>query len=527
MNDREPNESTRLLASHGQENESPLIQPEGNEGVASSPPGARRTILAVVSVQVILYIGSFVSLAAQLAILEDIVCKKYYEERLPTFNVSGEDRCKADAVQSEVAFINGWKDVFEILPAIALAVPYGALADRIGRKKVFLLAIIGIALNDLWIRVVFWFHDLFPVRAVWLSGVWQAIGAGAATLSSLSHVMVADVCPSDQRTTAFSYLQSATMVAQFLFVPIGGSLIPIDPWIPMFISTAATALGFLGALFFIPETIPPTALGNHNRVVDTETSVEEESSGRIRNPDSVKANSPEIWKAVKSTTKTTARWVFAHGKLVLVLTCFFMCSIGQQAGGSLFLQYASKRLDWSLGKASFFISLGAGINLVVHAIGIPALSSFMLWRLNLHEILKDKRIAQISGLFLVLGTGTTFAAGSWASLAAGQVLTSLGLAFVVPARSIVTSMVPKKHLAALYTAISVLLYGGMLTGAPLLAAAFHWGLRIGGLWLGMPFFLACVCFSLASLAVSSAPSNIDAGHDVVSEVEDEVDRTGF
>lgn len=129
----------------------------------------------------------------------------------------------------------------------------------------------------------------------------------------------------------------------------------------------------------------------------------------------------------------------------------------------------------------------------------------MLWRLNLHEIVKDKRIAQISGLFLVLGTGIAFAAESWAALVLGQVLTSMGLAFGVPVRSIVTSMVAQKHLAALYTTVSVLLYGGMLTGGPLLASAFHWGLRIGGLWLGMPFLVACICFSLALLAVSSAP----------------------
>lgn len=40
------------------------------------------------------------------------------------------------------------------LAAIILAVPYGALADRIGRKKIFLLAIVGIGMNDLWMRMI-------------------------------------------------------------------------------------------------------------------------------------------------------------------------------------------------------------------------------------------------------------------------------------------------------------------------------------------------------------------------------------
>ena len=43
---------------------------------------------------------------------------------------------------------------------MALTIPYGMLADRIGRKKVLLLAILGLFMNDAWIRLVceFVFH---------------------------------------------------------------------------------------------------------------------------------------------------------------------------------------------------------------------------------------------------------------------------------------------------------------------------------------------------------------------------------
>jgi hypothetical protein len=45
-------------------------------------------------------------------------------------------------------------DALTELSAIILAVPYGTLADRIGRKKIFLLAIVGIGMNDLWMRMI-------------------------------------------------------------------------------------------------------------------------------------------------------------------------------------------------------------------------------------------------------------------------------------------------------------------------------------------------------------------------------------
>jgi hypothetical protein len=44
-----------------------------------------------------------------------------------------------------------------------------------------------------------WFPQVFPVRAVLIAGLWQAIGSGAATLSSITHALVADACPEEQR----------------------------------------------------------------------------------------------------------------------------------------------------------------------------------------------------------------------------------------------------------------------------------------------------------------------------------------
>lgn len=127
MGDRDPDESTRLFDSHQD-----LSEPENSlsslrrqpHGVDAPGASVWRTILTVAAVQVLLNVGSFVSLAAQLAILEDIVCEEYYRNR-PSYGA--DNRCKVDAVQTEVAFINGWKDVFEILPGTVRASVYNSL----------------------------------------------------------------------------------------------------------------------------------------------------------------------------------------------------------------------------------------------------------------------------------------------------------------------------------------------------------------------------------------------------------------
>ena len=126
--------------------------------------------------------GFYLSAAPQTAIFERIICHKYYPDLNTTAIVDsgGESAsiCKSEAVQSELALVNGWKDTFDMIPSmlvamfktfpvrldgtdlvynspgILLAVPYGVLADRWGRKPVILLGIVGTVLGEIWLRVV-------------------------------------------------------------------------------------------------------------------------------------------------------------------------------------------------------------------------------------------------------------------------------------------------------------------------------------------------------------------------------------
>ncbi|KAL2206789.1 MFS general substrate transporter [Sarocladium strictum] len=449
--------------------------------------GDRGTVLRIFAVFLPLVMASYISFAAETAILQQIVCDNYYGK--PSLDTNAQDRCKVRQVQAEVATINGWRSVFEILPPMVVIVPYGMLADRIGRKPVFLLAICGCFLSDLWVRTIFWFADVIPVRAIWFAGLWQLIGAGALSMQSIVHVMVADACAPDQRTTAFAQIQSASLLAEFMFVPVGGALLEINPWICLFASSSLMVVGFVATLLFVPETW---------------RSVETEQGQCVAGQAQSKWHLLDLWKSFLANLITLMKWARDNGRVVLIITAFFTCTLGRGASGPLFLQYTSKRLGWSLGKASYLVALGAGVNLIVHAFAIPALSIYLLQQLHLHEISKDKRIAQLSGIFLISGSILIFLAASARNLVTGHVVASLGLAFLVPVRSVVTSMVPQEHRGLLYTVIAIFTFAGMLTGGPTLAAIFRWGMDTGDFWTGLPFAMAASCYALALLAVSVA-----------------------
>jgi MFS family permease len=95
--------------------------------------------------------GFYLTVPAQTKIFEDIICRQY----------EAEGDCKVALVQSELAAVNGWKDTFDALPGILLSIPYGVLADRIGRKPCLLLGLLGVILGEIWARIVCMFRRLW------------------------------------------------------------------------------------------------------------------------------------------------------------------------------------------------------------------------------------------------------------------------------------------------------------------------------------------------------------------------------
>ncbi|KAM7192298.1 Major facilitator superfamily domain containing protein [Rhypophila sp. PSN 637] len=508
-----PEETSRVL---------PQLETSTRNGGAKSgkPPDAWRTILSVAAFILMLSFSGDLGFVPQTAILQDIVCDKYYAQHVadgPAL-ASPAERCLIEPVQSEVAYINGWKDSLEILPAMLLALPYGALADRIGRKPVLLLAVIGCFLNDSWTRIVYWFSNTFPVRLVWLGGLGQAIGAGSPTLTSVCFVLVADVAPVDQRTTAFSYIQSATVLSKVIFVPIGGALNEINPWLPMFLSSACMILSIFVLIIFVPETLQPASGALDNGDGDLQEDEEAESSPLLRHvEDAIDTTATstdtkdagiktQLLEQAANLKITFSEWTVQHPRVGLLMLCFFLAFMGEMAFNTLLLQFTEKRLGWSLGEASYIVSLGAGVQVLNLLVLLPLCSNFLLARFQLHETSKDKVITQTSGVLLVVGSILMFFAHSWVELVAGQLLSHIGYAFTLPLRSIVTSMVDKSQLGALYMGISVLTYGGAMAGNPIAARLFKWGMQVGDgdFWMGLPYLVAAGCFAIALGVVSTA-----------------------
>jgi len=103
-------------------------------------------------------VGEYLASAPYLQIVEKIICQSHFRSsergRFAPLETIPEEWCKGADVQGKLAMVNGWATTFDAVPGIIMAIPFGAMADKHGRKPVLSLSLFGACLSQLWIIVV-------------------------------------------------------------------------------------------------------------------------------------------------------------------------------------------------------------------------------------------------------------------------------------------------------------------------------------------------------------------------------------
>lgn len=118
-------------------------------------PGAENLVrwLPVVFILLMLFVdgfGYFVAQAPTTQLFENIACHHYYQ----TATITEPLLCKVPEVQKEIASVFGWQAFFDGIPSLILALWYGALADRYGRRGVLFLSLLGQTLGQAWVLLI-------------------------------------------------------------------------------------------------------------------------------------------------------------------------------------------------------------------------------------------------------------------------------------------------------------------------------------------------------------------------------------
>lgn len=103
-------------------------------------------------------LGSGLRVAPEVEMLEVLVCRKYFQTHdRKVFAQNGkvaEHFCEVDAVQSQLVNLRGWLSLTRGIAQLLVVLPFGALADRKGRRLVIALSLISLVLAEAWVVVV-------------------------------------------------------------------------------------------------------------------------------------------------------------------------------------------------------------------------------------------------------------------------------------------------------------------------------------------------------------------------------------
>lgn len=184
-------------------------KPEDHDRPVISQKLKWRLLITLFAIVLAVDMGVGMSENPQFRIFEAITCRKYYLQqdraRIEPDGQVKEEFCKVPEVQAEVAAVKGYFELFEGILCMVLAIPYGLMADRYGRKPTVCLVIPGYMIGIGIIFVVLWFSETIPLRAVWLSTLASLIGGGPAVAFAIVWTMMSDVTTEDERCVSLSF----------------------------------------------------------------------------------------------------------------------------------------------------------------------------------------------------------------------------------------------------------------------------------------------------------------------------------
>ena len=246
----------------------------------------------------------------------------------------------------------------------------GKLSDRVGRRPVLLLSLIGTAIG---------FFLMGCARTLWLLFVARIIDGVTGGNISTAQAYLADITPVDQRSRRMGLIGAAFGLG-FIFGPaIGGLLGHVSLAAPFFFAAALAAGNALAVSLLLPESLSETHRHHARRQAS-------------------------LWAVFKGE----ARW-----PLVAVLATYFLTTVGFSALTATYPLFTERRFGYGPMQNGYLFAAQGVLSAIVQG----ALLGWLLHRV------KDRGLVLVGTVSLALGLwALPMSATAWALCAATAVI---------------------------------------------------------------------------------------------------------
>lgn len=151
----------------------------------------------------------------------------------------------------------GWLFATFSLAQLVFAPLLGRLSDRIGRKPVIIISLVGTAVGSLVTGAA---------GALWVLFLGRIIDGASGGSLSVAQAAVADIAEPEQRPKLVGMLGAAFGIGFVLGPAIGGLAALGGPHVPFYVAAALAAANAIAALIRLPETLTERSPAARRRV---------------------------------------------------------------------------------------------------------------------------------------------------------------------------------------------------------------------------------------------------------------------
>ncbi|KAK5662626.1 hypothetical protein OQA88_8540 [Cercophora sp. LCS_1] len=454
-------------------------------------PRSPKTIVLLLAVLIFVVATSGMMIMVPIfRLVEDAACHDYYKKD-PSEKID-ERLCKVDEVQSRIAYLGGWAAMLNSVVGLIAVLPYGVLADKIGRKPTFILSYIGIILAFGWGPFMLGVVRTTNLYLVMLGSLFFFIGGGVPVAMNCLMAMTADISVEAEKSTNFLYLSFGAVAGSLVGPAIAGILMEtVSPWLPILCVFAVTPLVFC-ILLFIPETLAI-------RIPDAPDEEPDPRSKMSKKP---------FGEALREL-RVSVTLLKNINILLSMVTSFIQPALFVGYSTTL-SQYVSKYFGWTLAQTSYLLGPPLGILHLVIILLIPWISGLLTstsGRFQLSIFSKDLLLTKASLFFMIVGGLMEGVSQEVALFLVGLTVGNFGSAHGPLLRAVATSYVEPDQTSRLYSLMTMVETSGAVVGGPVLAKCFSVGLEKRGLWRGLPWFYitGLVCLAFTALLFVRAP----------------------
>lgn len=180
----------------------------------------------------------------------------------------------------------------------------GRWSDRIGRRPVILLSVIGTAVS---------FLILGFAKTLWMLFLGRMVDGVSGANISAAQAYIADITPPEKRSASMGILGAAFGLG-FVFGPaLGGLLGHYAIELPFFVAAGMALLNSIAIFFLLPESLPP----------------EKRKSKLVKQP--------SLWVTIQEIRQTP---------VMVVMVCVLLSTTAFSLVTSLFTLFTQYRLHW-------------------------------------------------------------------------------------------------------------------------------------------------------------------------------------